>query len=372
MHGSKLNKLNPDEINSALEQISIVLAEAVKDVEVRELIRDEVGKKFDGDYNALYKNLKFFRFRDGKNFEERLADAYVKVEAKRGEGVNLDKAILRIKNFVGKIPRFQISIPVNFEKWDVRNYTPLVAYHPVGVDDKLVKYVKAFDSSGREFMLDAWRAPEFPVIVLGVSERTDDEGNVIHRSFGVPNFRESEPGDEGGGYSGGGSSGGSNSSLPPRVDGCLEILQSLLVRDDSEPWTRGDAEIRLKITCELYPNVSIMTQLFDGYNESSEWYNDVNRNLANWHISSYGNFWIYFWYEEDVGGENKTFSIIYQGKEYGIKIGANLIDSDDELGASVVNFNDPYRKDYPYQTGKIDWYDKWVNPPFYSVNYLPK
>lgn len=206
MRGVRLTKLNPNEINTALEQMSIILAEMVRDVEVRRFIKNEVGKRFDGDYNALYKSLKFFKFSDRQSFEERLVESYIKIKAKEGEIVNRGEAILRVKNLVDKIPRFQVSVPVNFERWDVENYVPLVAYYPVGIDDKLVKYVKAFDSSGKEYFLDNWSVPDFPVIVLGVSERTNDEGNVIYRGFDLPNFMESEPGDGGGGGGGGVSS----------------------------------------------------------------------------------------------------------------------------------------------------------------------
>jgi len=88
-----------------------------------------------------------------------------------------------------------------------------------------------------------------------------------------------------------------------------------------------------------------------------------NRNLINWWTNDYGNYWIYFWYEEDVGGVNLPVEIAYNFKFFTFKIGDTWYDSDDQLGWSVVNFSDPYRKNYPYQTGNIDWYNKWVNPP---------
>jgi hypothetical protein len=190
-------KVNPEVVNQALEKLVRAFALAVKDVEFRKFIKAEVGKKFDGDYEFLYKFAREKRFIDGESFETKLGKGYSKVFKQ-----DINEGISRVKELVELIPKFNIAVPVNFEKWDDENYVPLVAYHPVGVDDKLVKKVKAFDSEGNEYWLDAWKAPDFPVIVLGVNERVDDNGNV--RYFSLPNMRESED-DGNGGVGGGGS-----------------------------------------------------------------------------------------------------------------------------------------------------------------------
>jgi hypothetical protein len=344
-------KVNPEVVNQALEKLARAFALAVKDVEFRKFIKAEVGKKFDGDYEFLYKFAREKRFIDGESFETKLGKGYSKV-FKQG----LNEGISRVKELVELIPKFNIAVPVNFEKWDAENYVPLVAYHPVGVDDKLVRRVKAFDSEGNEYWLDAWKAPDFPVIVLGVNERVDDNGNV--RYFSLPNMRESI--DDGGGGVGGG--GGGSNDQQPRQNGCLEILEAVNVLYDAEPWTKGDAEIRLKIQGEANPGMDLTCQYFDGYNDGSGW-RYPNRNLMNWWTNNYGNYLIYFWYEEDVGGVNLPVEITVNLKVFTFRIGGTWYDEDDQLGWSVVNFSDPYRNNYPYQTGNIDWYDKWINPP---------
>ena len=344
-----LAKGNPEMVNRALEELAKAFALSVKDVEVRRFIKAEVGKKFDGDYEFLYQFARGHSFADGESFEVKLGKGYSK-------RFGLGDGISRVKELVKLIPRFNIAVPVNFERWDEESYVPLVAYRPVGVDDKLIEKVKAFDWEGKEYWLDAKKAPDFPVIVLGINERVDDNGNV--RYFSLPNMRTSLD-DEGGGGGGGGSS---NESLPPRQNGCIEIIEAINVINDAEPWTKGDAEIRLKIQCEENPGMDLTMQYFDGFNEGQGW-RVVDRNLINWWTNDYGNYWIYFWYEEDVGGVNLPVEIAYNFKFFTFKIGDTWYDSDDQLGWSVVNFSDPYRKNYPYQTGNIDWYNKWVNPP---------
>jgi hypothetical protein len=359
-------KVNPEVVNQALEKLARAFALAVKDVEFRKFIKAEVGKKFDGDYEFLYKFAREKRFIDGESFETKLGKGYSKV-FKQG----LNEGISRVKELVELIPKFNIAVPVNFEKWDDENYVPLVAYHPVGVDDKLVKKVKAFDSEGNEYWLDAWKAPDFPVIVLGVNERVDDNGNV--RYFSLPNMRESE--DDGGG---GGSFGGGGSTQP-RQWGCWEIFESLQVLDDQEPWTKGDPEIVLLVKAKNYPDGQYLfkTAPFSGFDFAWEgaglpWEDDYtswktyNWDMFNW-TQDIGEWVVYYWYEDDwdwsltLKGEIIIQVIIF-GVTIPFKFHANLTigDSDDEYGYKVVYFSDPYQV-YDLQ-GKLKWTVKWRNP----------
>jgi len=193
-----LAKGNPEMVNRALEELAKAFALSVKDVEVRRFIKAEVGKKFDGDYEFLYQFARGHSFADGESFEVKLGKGYSK-------RFGLGDGISRVKELVKLIPRFNIAVPVNFERWDEESYVPLVAYRPVGVDDKLIEKVKAFDWEGKEYWLDAKKAPDFPVIVLGINERVDDNGNV--RYFSLPNMRTSLDDEGGGGGFGGESSG---------------------------------------------------------------------------------------------------------------------------------------------------------------------
>jgi len=367
MSGGNLEKVNPEDINNALEEMAILFAEAIKEVEVRRLIKSEVGKKFDGDYDALYKNLKFFKFNDGKSFEERLADAFARVRARKGETVKWNESILKVKGLVSKIPRFQVSVPVNFERWDERGYIPLVAYHPVGVDDKLVKYVKAYDSEGREYLLDAWKVPDFPVIVLGISERTDDKGNVIFGGLNLPNLRQSGIDDEGGGGGGGGDG---NNGLPPRQWRAREILEKLQILDDQEPWTKGDPEIVLQVRAKNRPSGPFLFEAnnFNWDGAGTPWGDDYrgwktyNWEMFDW-LQQNGEWVVFYWYEDDWDwslGIKGTVKIPIFGFYYEFKVNLTIGDSDDVYGEKVVYLTDPYQE-YDIR-GMIKWYLKWRNP----------
>jgi hypothetical protein len=72
-------KVNPEVVNQALEKLARAFALAVKDVEFRKFIKAEVGKKFDGDYEFLYKFAREKRFIDGESFEIKLGKGYSKV-----------------------------------------------------------------------------------------------------------------------------------------------------------------------------------------------------------------------------------------------------------------------------------------------------
>jgi len=71
---------------------------------------------------------------------------------------------------IENVPLLQISLPVNFEKWDGES-TILVAYTPLTIDDIEVEEIYAYDSEGNEHVLDAKTPPDFPVMVVGINER---------------------------------------------------------------------------------------------------------------------------------------------------------------------------------------------------------
>ncbi len=169
---------NPEVINDALERLAMALARTLTEKNVRVKLKEEVGKKFDGDYNVLFKHIGDYRFSDGKTLRQRIANGYGESRSKVGEKVGDEAALIAVNAFVSKIPRFHIAVPVNYSKWDPHSYTPLVAYVPFGIDDQQIEKLKAFDSEGNLYWLNGKRAPETPVVVLGINERTDNNGNL--------------------------------------------------------------------------------------------------------------------------------------------------------------------------------------------------
>lgn len=135
-----LEKRNPELINQALEKMAKAFAFSLMDAEMRRLLKFEIGKKFDGDYNVLYNFVRDFRFKDGRSFEEKVSCGYA-----RFSGIKDEEAILSVKKLADLIP-----------EWDEENYISLVAYRHVGIDDRDVKFVNAYDFNG---LLDTWKKP---------------------------------------------------------------------------------------------------------------------------------------------------------------------------------------------------------------------
>jgi len=91
-----------------------------------------------------------------------------------GEGRGSFLSIDEIEN----VPLLQISLPVNFEKWDGEKPI-LVAYTPLTIDDMEWEDISAYDSEGNEHVLDAKTPPDFPVMVVGINERCDKNGTPL-------------------------------------------------------------------------------------------------------------------------------------------------------------------------------------------------
>ena len=64
------------------------------------------------------------------------------------------------------------------QNWDTEKYTPMVAFIPVDYDEKTFTEVTAYDMNGVKHQLNTKVEPDFPVIVVGISERVDSNGNL--------------------------------------------------------------------------------------------------------------------------------------------------------------------------------------------------
>lgn len=99
-----LAKGNMDFINEIrLKCFAKALAKELQDPNVCRLLKEGIGKKFDGDYNVLLRDRKI----GGRGV---LRDLVMN----RLAGM---KALIRIDE-IEEVPLLQISCPVNFDKWD--------------------------------------------------------------------------------------------------------------------------------------------------------------------------------------------------------------------------------------------------------------
>jgi len=346
------------DMNKSLENVALVLAPLLEKAEVRALIKAEALKRFDGDYDILYRNIATLRLPNGESFQSALKTLHPS---------------LPIEEIFGQVPNLQLSVPVHAEQWDTEKMVPLVAANRWGVQEESYTTLRSFDSRGKLHLLDSRKAPDFPVVVVGVSERVDEKGNLKFGSDARARMGyEGNPiGDifDDGGNSGPGS-GGRTGSTVCRIDNDREYMKGINCPDlgQFESWANGSPEFRLVVKSA---KSAFGGQVYDGQfwapHRSSvyekNWWNPNTRMIV-WSKDEFGTALLYFWYEEDGGAEEQTWKaeLSYKDPTTGVttnvsathKIG-NL---DDQIGTIVI-----LQKDCPpdgfYQIGSNFNFKSW-------------
>ncbi len=279
--------------NASLDKMARLFAQAVTDGTLRQQIRTEAAKRFDGDTNVLYKTLAA-----SSGVRGALATAY-----SRDLNIQSGDALSRIDELAKSIPRFQVAVPVNLNTWDAANYTPLVGFVPTGTEDTTLKTIMAYDAAGRVHELDARVAPKTPIIILGLSERTDATGNLL-AEYAV---------------------GQGTAADTLYASGCKQVeVEGIDLYDDKEPWAKGDAEVKL-ISKSYSGRTLYYHGEFLGANHDDGGYYDYNRVIGCTEKNI-----IFWWYEDDAGGLDLTVS--YKG----VSLETRIADEDDPMGAYLV------------------------------------
>ena len=200
--------------------LSQVVANMMLNRDFRVLIKSEAEKQFDGDFDVLYRNIKKTQLSKGTTVDDLCFENYV---SKKGTKANKKD----FEYLVNSIPDFQISVPINCDKWDVNNQIPLVTYIPENFDEKTTEYLNAYDYKGNVYKLSVKDVPDVPVVVLGSCERLDY--NVKYVEIGG-----------GSGYGNGNGNGNGSGGL---------YLVKLKFNDLSEyeTWVQGKPEICIDI-----------------------------------------------------------------------------------------------------------------------------
>lgn len=176
-----------DELNNALEETAKSLAISVKDVNVRRLIKTEVSKKFDGDYDVLFKTIAEQTVPNTtEKFRGKLAAAHLerisRSDKATAQAMSVSDAVVALDKLEAKVPNFQIIVPYYIvNKWDAETFIPWVVCMPNGLDKSTTQRAKAYDGNGEVHWIERaeYLKNPFPVIVLGINERTDENGNLI-------------------------------------------------------------------------------------------------------------------------------------------------------------------------------------------------
>ncbi|MEL6590849.1 MAG: hypothetical protein AAFQ68_12245, partial [Bacteroidota bacterium] len=227
------------------------------------------------------------------------------------------------------------------EQWEVESYVPSVVVNPFHLDEDEFETFDGFAANGEAVSLDSEEEPTVPVVVLGVNERTNDEGLIL------PQFQATEDADQ---------------NL--RVSGEYEYLKKFRVTNLSaiEKWGGGKPEIELYVYIPRRTSsgsFSFYQKFLSLKPKRSEvdmtWYT-MNTGLFNWILnptssssSVYSDELFYFWNEYDGGGNlTVSFSIPGKFKLFGGGVQTNnfvydiqIHSNDDPGGEMYIEFDDP-------------------------------
>lgn len=170
--------------------------------ELKKIIKSGVKLKFDGDYNILLKSI----LNNNINIPEQFSSSY-KAKSKSAFTVkdlllsNYDSVAQRsnsqrakassidiIDELIQKYPKLQIAVPVNVDKWDITQKTPILTFIPSEYEDGVTKTVTGYKPDGSMVIIDAIKPPsDDVVIVIGENEGTyvDNNGNIIQKAANI-------------------------------------------------------------------------------------------------------------------------------------------------------------------------------------------
>jgi DUF3103 family protein len=345
---------DPKVLNTALRDVAQALATLMGDAQVRRIVKERVGQKFDGDFDVLYRDLANQRTKSAQTFHQLLGNAAGRIQKRAGR----EAAALDLSTLASALPQLQISVPVGFTDWDVETTAPLVAYVPAGQDDNEMREIEAFDVSGRRILLDAQTEPDGPVVVIGLNERTDRNG-YLRPEFvqlparGIATEKLEDPAQDPDGDISYEPTSPSYSVAPAGACdarthsyGDQELLHQIKINNDHEPWTKGSPEIYA--TYGFVDNVNFRGQFYmSSVDNEGQWYS-INGPLFYWQ-SYYGNTFVMAVFEQD-GTNYGTVTYNRNGFNYTLQIH----DGDDSLGSALVSFFDP-NCGY-YSTGDSEFY----------------
>lgn len=176
--------LNLIEKNELIENYALILASSIKDVELRYIIKEEAKLMFDGDYDILTSTLESLTVRNKETQVRELliaacSEESIKINSRMFNGNTKISGSEFLERTKMAFPNLQVAVPIHCEEWDTENYIPLVAFLPFDYDDQKAEYVDAFDIYGERHKLSVDVDPSDPVIVVGISERVDKNGERI-------------------------------------------------------------------------------------------------------------------------------------------------------------------------------------------------
>lgn len=277
-----------------LKYFAQILAKSLLHKGISNIIHDKIGEQFDGDFNLLWEHIKDAKF----------SNVTVK-DLVNSRFSNEALKLLNI-NIIELVDLLQISCPENFEKWDP-NTPILVAFEIQTQNDIDVETIKAYDSNGKEYIIDGKNATTYPVIVVGISERVDRITRKIIQYGNVqPNFElnrltpeipDSEIKSSANGLK-------KPRSLAKRMESksfSAIYLTNFHCSDDKEPWWKGKAEVF--VTALTDANRTLHYEVKDGV-KKNRWY--ALDQFWLYRAKDMGRYLSIEFYEDDANSNNDT------------------------------------------------------------------
>lgn len=178
---SSSHQYSVKEKNAMLEDYAKILASSMHNQPLRNLIKVEAQLMFDGDYDILANKLENILLPEiNIHVKELLTTSYFQNSLKdthlKSSSISGEEFLEKIKN---AFPNLQVAVPIHCDEWDTESYIPLVAFIPFDYDEETATEVTAYDYTGKMHKLSLETEPEEPVIVVGRSERIDEQGNRV-------------------------------------------------------------------------------------------------------------------------------------------------------------------------------------------------
>jgi len=286
-------------LNVTLSEFARVTAYVIShEPEVRIWLKSEAEKEFDGEYDVFLKHHLDHSFEDGEALATKLESAITKI-------LPYQNGKDQLSTWLETYPTLQFSIPVNIERWNPENEVPYVSYLAEDFEEEHVTSIQAYKFGEEPITLSTKRDPSITVLVVGESERVDEEGNLLDFVQEILNYTPI-------------------TAKNFRSNGDLEMLWQVHVPDMNaiEGWAAGKPEFKIVSNgfadgTEVikYPpsrNRSAFTET------STTWVEYHFKTLQSWNRPDMGNHYVMHWTELDQ---------------------TNL-DADDDLGSDIISKGD--------------------------------
>ena len=188
-----------NEYDIRVHDFAVALNKAIASNEdFRKLIKKEVLKQFDGDFDLLLSHSMTLEVEPSEDMKTK--NGYVGPVSVKDllsyyfvNSYNPTKSSSQsLDELIEDYPDLQISVPENAEEWDTEEYVPNIAIVPLDYEEFVTPEVPGIDSEGNEIQVDAVNKPAVPVIVVGLNERVSGDaianlsiGNQINKGARV-------------------------------------------------------------------------------------------------------------------------------------------------------------------------------------------